>query len=136
MTMLDFIGSAVGTRFVAGGRDHGGWDCWGCVCVGHRDVLGVALSPYGDVATGDRAAVARRMRDGTSGAEPFVQVTDPREMDVVVMRLPGGRRFGHVGLYDGHGHVLHVEQGSHTMLERIDSVTISGRVMGFWRHVA
>lgn len=134
MTWGAFAARAIGTPFLPGGREFGGWDCWGLVLVGHREVLGAALSPYGDVETANRMAVGRSIRAGASGAEPFVRVETPTQMDVVVMRLPNGRSFGHVGLYDGVGGVLHVEESSATVIERLDSATMRGRVIGFWRH--
>lgn len=134
MTWDEFQHAAIGTPFLAGGREFGGWDCWGCVLVAYREVLGIALSSYGDTRTDDRLAVARHMHHGATGGSEWHRVDAPAQMDVCVMRLPSGRRYGHVGLYDGHGSILHVEKGSHTAMERVTDPMIRNRVMGFWRH--
>lgn len=104
------------------------------VFVAYREILGRAVSAYGEAMPDNRLAVGRAMKSGTSGDGPFKRVDDPQAMDVVVMRLPSGVRFGHVGLYDGAGGVLHVEMDARTVLEPVNAATIRNRIMGYWRH--
>ena len=45
MNWSDFAKSAICVPFCEHGRDYHGWDCWGLLQNGYRDVLGVEL-PY------------------------------------------------------------------------------------------
>jgi len=131
MTLDAFVQRAVGVPF-APGYDFTGWHCWGLVVAAYREVLGVDLPRHADVSVHERLRIARRMAHGEAC---FGRVDAPAPLDVIVMGLHSGRRFGHVGLADGQGHVLHVEEASHTVLEPLDSPLIRGRVRGVFRHV-
>lgn len=123
----------IGLPFKDGGRDASGLDCWGCVCLCYKECLGIALPSYGEISAADLLRVRREIAAGAASG-PWRQVTAPRPFDVVVMRLPTGKGHGHVGLVADARHVLHVEAGSGVALERMDSATMRGRIMGYWRH--
>lgn len=124
----------VGTPFEDGGRGPARFDCWGLVQAVYRDQLGIELPHYGEISAKDLLRVRREIAAGVE-SEAWRQVNDPREYDVCVMRLPSGRGHGHVGVLTDPHHVLHVEAGSGTVIERLDNVTVRNRIMGFWRHV-
>ena len=123
----------VGAPFKDGGRGPDVFDCWGLVSQVYRDQLGIDLPHYGEISAADLLRVRREIMAGAA-SEPWRQVTDPREFDVAVMRLPTGRGHGHVGVLTDPRNVLHVEAGSGAAIEQLNSVTIRNRVMGFWRH--
>lgn len=124
----------VGIPFLDGGRDDKGLDCWGLVRAVYHDCLGVDLPTYGEINASDLLRVRRQIAEG-SVSETWREVVEPREFDVAVMRLPSGKGFGHVGVMLDARRVLHVERASATVIERIDTVIIRNRIMGFWRHV-
>lgn len=125
----------VGVPFKDGGRDIKGLDCWGCVCLCYRECLGIELPHYGEISASDLLRVRREIASGAA-SEPWRKVDVPAEFDVAVMRLPSGRGHGHVGVMVDPHHVLHVEAGSGAAIERVDSATIRGRLMGYWRHMS
>ena len=52
MTWDQFAAKAMSVPFVPLGRGYSGWDCWGLVMCGYRDVLGIELPTYeGNMAT-------------------------------------------------------------------------------------
>ena len=51
MTWKEFTERAVLTPFLDKGRSYLGFDCWGLVVCGYRDVLGVSLPSYDEYDT-------------------------------------------------------------------------------------
>ena len=51
MTWEQFTERAVLTPFLDKGRSYLGFDCWGLVVCGYRDVLGVSLPSYDEYDT-------------------------------------------------------------------------------------
>jgi len=43
ISIEEFIDRAMDVPFLEHGRDYNGWDCWGLVVCGQRDVYGVKL---------------------------------------------------------------------------------------------
>jgi cell wall-associated NlpC family hydrolase len=121
----------VGLPFKDGGRDRAGVDCWGLVALAYREILGIELPLYGEISANDLRRVSREVDAGKDG---WTRVDVPQAMDVAVMRLPSSARPGHVGLYDGAGHILHAEKASGVALEDIRSPMIAARLIGFWRY--
>lgn len=134
MNLTQFQAKVIGAKFVSGGRDWSGLDCWGCVYLCYRECLGITLPHYGEISAADLLRVRREIAAGTA-SDVWQQVRDPREFDVAVMRLPTGKGHGHVGIMLDPHSVLHVEAGSGVAVERVNSVTIRDRIMGYWRHV-
>jgi cell wall-associated NlpC family hydrolase len=58
MTAGEFVRRIVGTPWVRWRSDFGGCDCYGCIVLWHREVLGIELGgvPETDIATGFSAA--------------------------------------------------------------------------------
>lgn len=124
----------IGLPFKDGGRGPKAFDCWGLCQAIYRDQLGVELPHYGEISASDLLRVRREIAAGAA-SEVWNKVESPREFDVAVMRLPTGKGHGHVGVMLDPHNVLHVEAGSGVAIERVQSVTIRDRIMGYWRHV-
>ena len=109
--------------FLEHGRDRDGWDCWGLICCGYRDVLGIEIprysGAYGSAQDHRRVACLFRDRD----AEAWREVE--REVGAIALLRRRGVPI-HVGLAVGKRDILHCEIGVGTVIEparnlRIDS---------------
>lgn len=133
MTPVEFARRAVRVPFVPRGRSYDGWDCWGLVYVGYRDVLGVGLPDYLDeydarLAYGELALLILEHR-----REAWRRVDPPGPMDVALYRV--GRYPSHVGLVVPGRRLLHTEAGPGTVLEPLAARLWGDRVEGYYRHV-
>lgn len=127
-------GRYLGLRFVSGGRDASGLDCWGLVRLVYRDGLDVELPSYGEIGAYDLVRVSRAMdrdKDGERWVEAPACALQP--FDVCVMRLHGSSRIGHVGVMVDGRRVLHVEEASASVIVPITHFTIRERVACFRR---
>lgn len=136
MRLEEFRERAITVPFAEKGRDWGGWDCWGLVCVAYRDVFGVELPHH----TGEydstrrlrelRSLIERRKRD------EWTRTEGPRAGDVVLSRLFG--HFCHVGLMLNGREVIHVEESCQVVIEDTTRAPWTGegytQVEGFYRH--
>lgn len=135
MTLAEFTARAVGVPFRDKGRDWEGWDCWGLVCVFHRDVLGVDLPSHLDDYAEAGATASSRKRVGTviaASLDRYRRIAAPDPGDVAVLNV-GGRPV-HVGLIVDAGRLLHAERRIGTVIERLASSRWCRRVEGFYRH--
>lgn len=124
MTWLEFLERAITVPFKDRGRDYGGWDCWGLVICGYRDVLGIELPDYLDwyKTTKNHRALARAFID-RSGSAGWKNI-DPRPGAVVVMMT--GRLPTHAGVLVDHNMVLHCEDKTGTVWQRPSELKIEG----------
>jgi cell wall-associated NlpC family hydrolase len=127
-----------GLRFVDGGRDRAGVDCWGLVKMIYENEKSISLPAYGDVPASELMKVARQIVKDRD-ASPWKIVIDPEPFDVVLMR--GGINTSrqtpvHVGVMIDGERVMHVEQGISVMVVPLSHQTISRRVIGLRRHEA
>ncbi len=110
--------------------------CWGLVCRVYADTLGIILPTYGDVAAHDLIRVSREMKKGKA-AEVWSAVSEPAELDVVLMRSPrGGRAVVHVGVAVDRTRLLHVEDASAAVVVPMAHVSVAGRIVGFRRYAS
>ena len=106
--------------------------CWSLVQQVYADQLGIELPIYGEIEASDLLRVARAMDEG-QGSDGWIEVMEPREYDVILMRAPRGNgRVVHVGVVAGGGG-LHVEQSTATCLVPLQHFSVSGRIKGFRR---
>lgn len=131
LTVEAFAARAVGVPFLDRGRDYAGWDCWGCLRCGIRDVLGVDIPSYAAhyrTARDQRRIAALMERDRPA---LWTEVAAPAPMDGILLRIDG--RPTHVGLVIDGRRFLHVERGIDTVLEDFGGVQWRERVLGFYR---
>jgi len=134
-TLAEFVTRALRVPFLELGRDYDGWDCWGLVYVGQRDVFGLDLPRYDDgYGPDDARRGSPALRDLiAANMDGWVLVQDPRPGDVVLLRIAG--RPVHVGLVVDARRFLHVEEGVGTFVERMDGAMWARRTEGVYRHV-
>ena len=117
MTWDAFTERAITTPFFDKGRTWLGWDCWGLVCCGYRDVLGIQLPSYDDYDTvRNHKALVRLF---TANAQEWLKVPDALDGRVALIfrrALPL-----HAGLVIADGRrILHCEEGVGTIHEPIE----------------
>ncbi len=124
MDWPEFLAKAI-SAFVEHGRDYSGWDCWGLVVCGYRDVLEIELPGYEDWygRTNDAEALLKAFRHGRE----FRGRECGRETGAIAVIL---RRRDpiHVGVVIGED-ILHCEPGIGTVLEPIAGL----KVESYWR---
>ena len=123
MTWDEFTERAITTPFFDKGRTWLGWDCWGLVRCGYRDVLGILLPSYDDYDTvRNHKALVRLF---IHNAPDWGKVPDAVEGRVALIyrrALPL-----HAGLVIANGQrILHCEEGVGTVHEPIGRFRIEG----------
>lgn len=135
MAVPFWAGRYIGLPFKLHGRDRSGLDCWGLVRLVMAEQFGKALPSYSskyeretqEVVLGDLI---------TQEAELFWQpVPSGQEAvgDVIVLRMRG--RPMHVGIVIGDRHMLHIERGIDSCIEKYNGIRWMHRIFGFYRHV-
>lgn len=114
------------------GEGEGHFTCWSLVRQVYLDQLGISLPEYGEIEASDLLRVARAMGDAQE-SDGWIEVMEPQEYDVILMRAPRGNgRVVHVGVVAGGG-CLHVEQSTATCLVPLQHFSVAGRIKGFRR---
>lgn len=135
MTLEEFALKALPVPFVEHGRDYDGWDCWGLVRCGLRDVMGIELPSYaGDYGSTERLDELQTLVE--AHRDPWHRIdlarAAARPCDVVLLRVMG--RACHVGLLlDGHK-ALHTEARRGTFVEDLRGAMWAGKIEGVYRH--
>jgi len=130
MTLDDFVIRALRVPFVDKGRDFKGWDCWGCVRCGLRDVGGLFLPSYDDYSS---TADFEQMNQLVNLARPrWIKVENPKPLDVALFNVGG--RATHVGLVIDKKNALHAEQKIGTFIESFKGLMWGKRLEGIYRY--
>lgn len=127
----------VGVPFLDGGRDRSGWDCWGTVCTAYREEAGIELPSYGEISASELLRITRQMQAGAiSETWRRVDAEPRRKLDVVLMKNidEAGSIPIHVGVMRDDRAVIHVEIATDTVAVPLTHPSITGRIMGFYRH--
>lgn len=126
---VDWLRDHIGLPF---GEGDGAVTCWGLVRRVYAARLGVDLPVYGEIAADDLVRVARAMRRGAD--DGWRAVAEPRPLDVVLMRGPGGgQAVVHVGVMADAARMLHAERATGSVLVPLAHWTVAGRIAGFRR---
>jgi cell wall-associated NlpC family hydrolase len=134
LTVPEFAERAENVPFVEDGMGYDGWNCWGVVHCGFRDVLGIVLPKYDEHYASIRD-FKELERIFNAEMEPWKQVPEGQEqaMDVAKLRI-----FGHpihVGLViNSRGQMLHVDEGVNTCVESFRRAHWKRRYLGAFRY--
>jgi cell wall-associated NlpC family hydrolase len=126
----------VGLKFVDGGRDRSGVDCWGLVRLVLLEVAQVEVPSYGEISAEDLVAVAREIGSGKDG-EVWLPTLRPRALDVVVMysRVDRRRHTTHCGIMVDDHRLLHIEKTHDAVVVALKHASVANRIQGYYRHV-
>jgi cell wall-associated NlpC family hydrolase len=130
---MDWLAEYVGIPFEPHGRTRAGCDCYGLVRLVLAEHFGKTLPSFDDGYDdfADRENEARLINAGLAliNAE---RVNTPAPGDIVQLRWFGDP--SHVGLYVGHGRMLHIEQhNGFSSIVKLDSIYIRSRIVGYFR---
>lgn len=134
MDLLTFQRQAIGTPFVLGGREWGGWDCWGLVFVAHREVFGIKIATLSDDYDAETTFEELSRIVDTQRVAEWNLVPTPKPGDVALFRV--SRFQSHVALVAERGQMLHAMAGVGTVCERLETITWAKRHVGFFRNRA
>ncbi|OWJ71368.1 hypothetical protein CDV50_10200 [Haematobacter massiliensis] len=114
------------------GTGNGEYTCWALVRDVYLKQLQIDLPIYGEVGASELLLIARTMEEAAA-SDGWIEVMEPQEYDVILMRAPRGNgRVVHVGVVAGGG-CLHVEQSTATCLVPLQHFSVAGRIKGFRR---
>ncbi len=119
--------------FAEGGRDRGGWDCWGLLRFVYAQEYGLALPSY----SGDYESTVDTDAIGALAVEEikdWEHVVFPEPGDAVWCAIAGLPC--HVGVYVEGGRMLHALACVGTRIERIRTPRWSKRIRAYYRHPA
>lgn len=134
MHLNQFIERAQEVPFLKKGRSYKGWDCWGLIYLGYRDVYRIQLPRYTDGYNSTRRQrelhdlINRKKTD-----EVWHKVETYRPGDVALMVLNG--QACHVGLMVDQRRTLHVEEQMLAIVEPLEKTAIKNGLEGVYRHV-
>jgi len=123
----------IGIPFKWHGSDRDGCSCWGLVRLVARDVFGKTLPSHDDIES--RAAEGRGAPQPYFSAGQPVDLTGVREGDILHMwaTYKGKRLPLHVGIITEPGKVLHIEEGTGSIVEDYTRTRCAWRVIGAYR---
>jgi hypothetical protein len=124
----------IGIPYVLNARDgFAATDCWGLVRLIYNEELGIPLPIYGEIDTKDLLSAAKRIKKQSSGL-PWIDVKEPQDFDVVLMRHGPHSNFpGHVGVWFD-GYILHALDRMDSVLARATHLSVAWRILGYRRH--
>lgn len=117
------------------GFDFSGVHCWGLVRLVYATELGIDLPTYGDTSAKDLKALSEKITEHHND-EKWIDVkeSDLKTFDVVVMKFPGSRRIGHVGIYVDNKRLMHCERSTGVAIVPFSHHSVRHRIATFRRH--
>lgn len=116
--------------FESHGRTFQGCDCYGLVRLFLNNELGKNLPDFEDyINPKDREQIQNLIIKN----KPLIsakQIDTPEEGCIAVFNIR--HHPTHLGVYIGNNYILHTMQGSNSLLEKIDSPRLRGRLEGFY----
>lgn len=128
-----WAGHYIGLPYKSRGRDSAGLDCWGLVRLILHEQMDIQVPCYTafyDSATNHEQIGPLVRRESLNWGR--VREAEGRLGDVVVLRMRGQPM--HVGFILDERHMLHIEQGINSVIERYDSLKWKKRITGIFRH--
>jgi cell wall-associated NlpC family hydrolase len=130
----DWWAPYVGKPFAPFGQGPDFYNCWGLVRAVYREQLGLDLPSHDEIGAGAHRAVAQAMQQGVAQG-PWIMAEPPQAFDVMVARRDMHSRYpGHVGVMIDEGRALHIWEGRDVHISRVGEPTLSGLILGFYRH--
>jgi cell wall-associated NlpC family hydrolase len=129
-----WAGHYIGLPFKDHGRDRDGLDCWGLVRLVLAEQFSLALPSYTREyeRTTQVANISKLIERELALIWSPVEKTEAQLGDIIILRMRGKPM--HVGLVLDDEHMLHIEPGINSAIERYTSPRWSERIFGFYRY--
>jgi cell wall-associated NlpC family hydrolase len=125
------VSSYIGIPYKDHGRERDGLDCWGLLRLIYKEQLGITLPSYSEEysTAEDRDEVSRIIKRESA---PWVEVSEPRPGDAILVRLMGEP--WHVGVMTARNEMIHITRGTAACLDRLNGARWNRRIAGFFRY--
>lgn len=120
----------IGIPFKSRGRDELGIDCYGLTRMVLKNEFGKELPDLYYTDALDKNTV-NKLIDINQPLLAGEKVENPEPGDVAVIKYRGIPC--HIGVYVGENKILHIKQGTDSILERTNSVHLKSRIEGYYR---
>lgn len=124
----------IGIPYLPHGRAYEGADCWGLVWLYYRDVLGLEIPSYSSEMQArdfSRHSIGPLIDGEKQMSWRELPELEKAPGDVVLIRR--GLQASHVGIYAGSGLLLHSDGPDPSHIDRLDSISLRSRIVGFYR---
>ena len=131
---MNFVHQYIGLPFKTCGRSREeGLDCWGLVRLIYKEQFSIDLPSYNDEYNDSHNNLQTSSTIQKHWGEWLkVPLEEARPGDVIVLRLSGFPT--HVGLVIGNNKMLHIIEGTDSVIEDYQSRLWEKRVLGIFRH--
>ena len=128
MNLQTFIQNAICVPFCEHGRDYTGWDCWGLIRCGYKDIFGVELPMFLEKYknTNDYNSIAKVIE-----SERIIKWEESSRILGSVALIKRRGYLVHIGLVATNYEILHCDKIVGTVLEQ----DIKMNIDGFWKLV-
>lgn len=120
----------IGIPYKSHGRDFDGCDCYGLCRLFLKNEMGKDLPEINQYADASAAAEVSNLIINNQPLLSGDRKDIPEVGDVVVIRFKGIA--SHVGVYVGHGRILHILKGINSMVIPVDHPLIRGKIEGYY----
>jgi len=111
----------IGIPFKNRGRSFDGVDCYGLVCLVYKEILGIDLPSFEELAYDKRWFLRGENIILDNTYEGWYKVTPPyRIFDGILLYLNCREVVNHIGLYVGRNRILHIFFDSTSIIESLD----------------
>ena len=112
------------------GRGFDGCDCYGLVRLIYKNEYGIKLPLLIDYADVNDNTTIKHMIDVHKPLLNAVRINEPEIGAITIFKVRGFST--HMGVYVGNNKVLHVMKGTNSLIEKINSVRLKGRLEGYY----
>lgn len=115
------------------GLSYDDYDCWQFICHYYEQEFGIALPTFeGQYRDGDDRRAIGRIYSREMARKIWPRVTRPSWPDLAVFKIAG--RQWHCGILVGVKHMLHIQRGCGSVIEKFSGPRWKNRLYGFYRY--
>ena len=109
------------------------YDCWQLICHFYKNELGITLPTFeGEYASGYDSKNVRRIYTREMANKIWPKVENGKPYNLVVLRINGEN--WHAGIMVSKKHMLHIQRGCNSVIERFQSAFWKNRIYGYYRY--
>lgn len=129
MKIIKTAWDMVGIPYKTLGRSVDGLDCWGCVWLYYKEVLGTIL-PLHPLEPTNIIACQKTYEQQKSN---YTQVTQPQDGDIITFSTRKPNYVSHVGVYVGNGLFMQSIDNVGVHILPTNHIMWRNRILGYWR---